>query len=298
MIIPHLDYLKNPLSDYNRWLFCLGKKACSREIYMKIIAFCNQKGGVGKTTTSVNVAAYLAKLGHKTLIIDMDPQGNAGSGLGVNKYRVEKSIYHALIGESSINSVIRKTDHENLYIIPSNRDLIGAEIELVQALARETKLKNALSSVRELFDYCLIDCPPSLNLLSINALTAAEDVIIPVQTEYYALEGISELVQTIDLVKNGLNNELKILGIVLTMYDSRNNLANQVVEEVRSYFKDKVFQNIIPRNVKLSESPSHGQPILVYDPKSRGAETYQGLAEEIHARCSGVAKGNLRLLQN
>lgn len=265
---------------------------------MKIIAFCNQKGGVGKTTTAVNVAASLANKGYKTLLVDMDPQGNAGSGLGVNKYRVERSIYHALIGEVTLESVIRKTALDNLYIAPSNKDLVGAEVELVQVLARETKLKNALNSVRHLFDYCLIDCPPSLNLLSINALTAAESVVIPVQTEYYALEGISELVQTVDLIKNNLNNDLKILGIVLTMYDSRNNLANQVVDEVRSYFKERVFQSIIPRNVKLSESPSHGQPVYVYDPKSRGAEAYHELAEEIHARASGVAKGNLRLLQN
>jgi chromosome partitioning protein len=227
----------------------------------------------------------------------MDPQGNAGSGLGINKYRVEKSIYNALIGEASLTSVIRKTDYENLYIAPSNRDLIGAEIELVQILARETRLQKALASVQESFEYCLIDCPPSLNLLSINALTAAEDVIIPVQTEYYALEGISELVHTIDLVKTSLNDRLNIMGIVLTMYDSRNNLANQVVDEVKSYFKDKVFQSIIPRNVKLSESPSYGQPIYVYDPKSRGAEAYQSLAEELHARNTGIQKGSLRLIQ-
>lgn len=265
---------------------------------MKTIVFCNQKGGVGKTTTVINVAACLARLGHKTLIVDMDPQGNAGGGLGIHKYRVEKSIYHVLIGASSLTSVIRKTDYENLYIAPSNRDLIGAEIELVQVLARETKLKNALNLVQDTFDYCLIDCPPSLNILSINAMTAAEDVVIPVQTEYYALEGISELVYTIDLVKNSLNENLNTMGIVLTMYDSRNNLANQVRDEVLSYFKDKVFQSIIPRNVKLSESPSHGKPIYVYDPKSKGAEAYQELAEEIHARATGVAKGALRLVQN
>lgn len=264
---------------------------------MKIIAFCNQKGGVGKTTTTLNVAACLGRLGHKTLIVDMDPQGNAGSGLGINKYRVEKSIYNALIGEASLTSVIRKTDYENLYIAPSNRDLIGAEIELVQILARETKLQKALASVQESFEYCLIDCPPSLNLLSINALTAADDVVIPVQTEYYALEGISELIHTIDLVKTSLNERLNIMGIVLTMYDSRNNLANQVVDEVKSYFKDKVFQSIIPRNVKLSESPSYGQPIYVYDPKSRGAEAYQALAEELYARDTEIQKGSLRLIQ-
>jgi chromosome partitioning protein len=265
---------------------------------MRIIAFCNQKGGVGKTTSALNVAACLAQKGYKTLLVDMDPQGNAGSGLGINKYRVEKSVYHAIIGETALTNVIRKTDYENLYIVPANRDLIGAEVELVQVLARETKLKTALQSVQTAFDYCIIDCPPSLNLLSINALTAANDVIIPVQTEYYALEGISELVNTLELVQNSINPNLQILGIILTMYDSRNNLANQVVDEVKSYFKEKVFQTIVPRNVKLSESPSHGQPIYIYDPKSKGAEAYQDLVDEIDQRVQGTAKGNLRLVQN
>ena len=265
---------------------------------MKTVVFCNQKGGVGKTTSAVNVAACLGQLGYKTLLVDMDPQGNSGSGVGLNKYRVEKSIYHALIGEVSMAVVMRKTDHNNLWLAPSNRDLIGAEIELVQAFARETKLKNALSSVQDQFDYCLIDCPPSLNLLTVNALTAAEDVLIPVQTEYYALEGISELMHTIDLVKQSLNPDLRVAGIFMTMYDSRNNLANQVMEEVRSFFKEKVFQSIIPRNVKLSESPSHGKPIYLYDPKSKGAETYQSLAQEIHERLSQVAKGSLRLIHS
>lgn len=265
---------------------------------MKVIAFCNQKGGVGKTTTAINVAAWLGRLGNKTLLIDLDPQGNAGSGVGVNKYRVEKSVYHALIGEVSLKSVVRKTDFDNLYIAPSNRDLIGAEIELVQAIARENKLRNALDSVQGVFDYVIIDCPPSLNLLTVNALNAAEELVIPVQTEYYALEGISELLNTIELVQQNLNEKLNVLGIVLTMYDSRNNLANQVVQEVQSYFKDKVFQSVIPRNVKLSESPSHGQPIYVYDPKSRGAEAYRVLAEELHARVEKTAKGNLRLIQS
>ncbi len=263
---------------------------------MKIIAMCNQKGGVGKTTSTVNIAAYFAKMGHPTLVVDLDPQGNAGSGVGINKYRVEKSIYHALIGQSSMDEIVRKTDFDNLYIAPSNRDLIGAEIELMQAFSRENKLKNALNSVQNNFEYCFIDCPPSLNLLTVNALTAADEVLIPVQSEYYALEGISELVNTIELVKQSLNTELKIGGIFLTMYDSRNNLANQVVEEVRSYFKDKVYNTIIPRNVKLSESPSHGEPILIYDGKSKGAETYEALSNEIHERFMGTAKGNLRLV--
>lgn len=263
---------------------------------MKIVALCNQKGGVGKTTSTVNIAAYFGRMGFKTLLVDMDPQGNAGSGLGINKYRVEKSIYHALIGETQLSSIIRRTDYDNLFTAPSNRDLIGAEIELMQVFARENKLKNALNSVQNDFDYCFIDCPPSLNLLTVNALTAATDVIIPVQTEYYALEGISELVHTIDLVKENLNPDLNICGIFLTMYDSRNNLANQVVEEVRSYFKDRVFSTIIPRNVKLSESPSHGEPIFAYDAKSRGAETYHDLSKEISERLAGAAKGNLRLV--
>lgn len=263
---------------------------------MKIVVFCNQKGGVGKTTSTVNLAAYFAKMGQRTLVIDLDPQGNAGSGLGIIKKSIQRSIYHALIGESNLEDIVRKTDIDNLHIVPSNRDLIGAEIELMQSFSRETKLKNALNSVQNNYDYCFIDCPPSLNLLTVNALTAADEVLIPVQSEYYALEGIAELVNTIDLVKQSLNTELRIGGIFMTMYDSRNNLANQVVEEVKSYFKDKVFNTIIPRNVKLSESPSHGEPILLYDAKSRGAETYAALAIEVFERLSGTAKGNLRLI--
>jgi chromosome partitioning protein len=263
---------------------------------MKIIAICNQKGGVGKTTSTVNVASYFGKMGQRTLIIDMDPQGNAGSGVGVNKYRVEKSIYHALIEQCTLTDIIRQTEFENVFVAPSNRELVGAEIELMQAFSRENKLKNALNSVQNDFDYCFIDCPPSLNLLTVNALTAADEVIIPVQTEYYALEGISELVHTIELIQDSLNNDLEIGGIIMTMYDSRNNLANQVVAEVKSYFKDKVYENIIPRNVKLSESPSHGEPIMAYDGKSRGAEAYKKLAEEVFIRLNGVAKGGLRLI--
>lgn len=265
---------------------------------MRIIALCNQKGGVGKTTTAVNLGAALAGLGKKILLIDMDPQGNSGSGLSVNKYRVEKSIYHALIGEVSLASIVRKTDIENLFIAPSNRDLIGAELELVSAFAREIKLKNALKDIVADYDMILMDCPPSLNLLTVNALTAADSVIIPVQCEYYALEGISELVSTIELIQRNLNPDLKIGGIVLTMFDSRNNLARQVVEEVRAHFKEKVFATVIPRSVKLSESPSHGMPIQLYDSKSRGAETYQKLAEEVVIRSGYVQKGGLVLINN
>lgn len=264
---------------------------------MKTIVFCNQKGGVGKTTSTVNVAASLAKLGYHVLLVDLDPQGNAGSGVGLNKHRVEKSIYHSLIGQTPLRDVLLTTSVKNLAVAPANRDLVGAEIELMQAFSRETKLKSALNSVSADFDYCLIDCPPSLGLLTVNALTAANEVIIPVQTEYYALEGISELMNTISLIKENLNPELRVGGIILTMYDSRNNLANQVVDEIRSYFKEQVFQTIIPRNVRLSECPSHGLPISLYDPKSRGAETYDLLTEEIHQRMQQVAKGGLRLVQ-
>jgi len=265
---------------------------------MKILSVCNQKGGVGKTTTTVNLAASLADKGKKVLLIDMDPQGNAGSGLGLNKYRIEKSIYHALIGECPLNQVVRKTDFNNLYIAPSNRDLIGAEVELISAFARETKLKNALLETAEEFDYVLIDCPPSLNLLTVNALTASDAVIIPVQCEYYALEGISELVHTIELIKENLNEDLIIGGIVLTMYDSRNNLSHQVVKEVQEHFQDRAFRTLIPRNVKLSESPSHGLPIQVYDPKSKGAETYSNLAEELIQRSEMPYKKGLVLVHN
>lgn len=263
---------------------------------MNILVVCNQKGGVGKTTSAVNIAASLGRMGLKTLLVDLDPQGNAGSGVGINKYRVEKSIYHALINETTLESIIKKTDFENLSIVPSNRDLIGAEVELIQAFSREKKLQNALNSVQNDYDYCIIDCPPSLNLLTVNALTAAGQVLIPVQTEYYALEGITELMHTIELVRESLNPDLKIGGIFMTMFDARNNLAIQVTDEIRNYFKDKVFSTIIPRNVKLSESPSHGQPIYIYDAKSKGAETYYELAKEIHDRMSGIARGNLRLL--
>lgn len=265
---------------------------------MKTIVFCNQKGGVGKTTSTVNIAAALASTGQKVLLIDMDPQGNAGSGLGINKYRVEKSIYHALIGEVPIQSIIRRTDVENLFLAPSNRDLIGAELELVSSFSRETKLKNALKEVASEYDFVLIDSPPSLNLLTVNALTAADQVMIPVQCEYYALEGISELVHTVQLIQESLNPNLSIGGIILTMYDSRNNLAHQVVDEVRNHFKDKVFNTIIPRSVKLSESPSHGMPIQLYDNKSRGAETYQQLTQEILTRSGWTQRGNLVLVHN
>lgn len=265
---------------------------------MEIIAICNQKGGVGKTTSSVNLAVSLAHIGNRVLLIDMDPQGNAGSGLGMNKYRIEKSSYHAIIGEVSIKQVIRKSDIPGLDMAPANRDLIGAEVELVSAFSRETKLKTALRDIQNDYDYVLIDCPPSLNLLTVNALTAANKVIIPVQCEYYALEGISELAHTIELIKQNLNPDLQIGGIILTMFDKRNNLSHQVAEEVRNFFKEKVFNTMIPRNVKLSESPSHGLPIQLYDPKSSGAKNYEDLAIEIVHRSTLPQKGGLMLISN
>jgi chromosome partitioning protein len=265
---------------------------------MKIIALCNQKGGVGKTTSAVNLAASLARAGEKVLLIDMDPQGNAGSGLGINKYRVEKSIYHVLLGETPIAQVVRSTDVPGLEVAPSNRDLVGAELELVTAYARETKLRAALSGLQEAYDWVLIDCPPSLNLLTVNALAAAESVLIPVQCEYYALEGISELIHTIELVQQSLNPTLYIEGVLLTMFDARNNLAHQVVDEIRRHFREKVFNSLIPRNVRLSESPSHGLPVYLYDPKSIGAERYQSLASELVARRDQVTKGGLTLIKN
>ena len=247
----------------------------------RIIAIANQKGGVGKTTTSVNLSACLAHIGKKVLLIDTDPQGNATSGVGVNKGDVQKCIYDILIDDTDFHEVILTTKVENLDIIPATISLAGAEIELVSTISREVRMKHAIQGVKEQYDYIIIDCPPSLGLLTINALTASDSILIPVQCEYYALEGLSQLLSTIRLVQKHLNEHLTIDGVLLTMFDARTNLGIQVIEEVKKYFQDKVYRTIIPRNVRLSEAPSHGEPIIVYDSRSRGAEVYLELAKEV-----------------
>ncbi len=250
----------------------------------RVIAIANQKGGVAKTTTAINLSACLSELGKRVLLVDLDPQGNATSGLGIPKHKLTHCVYDVLIDDVPLENVLEKTDSRNLKIAPARIELAGAEIELVMLEGRETKLKVALSQVKEQYDFVIIDCPPSLGLLTLNALTAATDVLIPVQCEYYALEGLTLLMNTLERVRKSLNPGLNIIGALLTMFDARTNLAIQVVDEVKKYFRHKVFQTIIPRNVRLGEAPSHGKPIVLYDSRSRGAEVYRDLAKEVLER--------------
>lgn len=247
----------------------------------KIIAVCNQKGGTGKTTSTVNISSALALLGKKVLIVDMDPQGNAGSGVGINKSELKNTVYEVLTHKIDIKNAITKTNFSSLEILPCNINLTGAEIELVGVISRETRLKKAIDSIKSEYDYIFIDSPPSLGLLTLNSLVASDSILIPIQCEFYALEGVSQLLNTISLVKEGLNPELSIEGVLLTMADFRTNLTNEVIKEIRNYFKEKVYNTIIPRNIRLSEAPSFGKPINYYDPASVGAIKYKELADEI-----------------
>ncbi len=253
----------------------------------RVIAIANQKGGVGKTTTTVNLSACLAVKGKRVLTIDIDPQGNTTSGLGIDKKEVKESIYDVMINDMSIADTVLKTKIDTLGISPSNIHLAGAEVELVSVISREMRLKTAIAEVRDSYDFILIDCPPSLGLLTVNALTAADTILVPIQCEYYALEGLSQLMNTVRIVQKHLNQALKVEGVVLTMFDARTNLSIQVVEEVKKYFGNQVYRTIIPRNVRLSEAPSFGLPIILYDEKSKGAESYMDLADEVIMTAEG-----------
>jgi chromosome partitioning protein len=257
----------------------------------KVIAIANQKGGVGKTTTAINLAASLTAADMRTLLIDLDPQSNASSGLGVRKGTLAKSTYHVIVHRESLAAVVRPTDLEAMFIAPSSRELVGATVELAQEPDRDQRLKSAVGPCVEAYDYILVDCPPSLDILTVNALIAAHSVLIPIQCEYFALEGVSELIETIRQIRRLRNPNLEVEGVLLTMFDDRTNLSHQVMEDLRAFFGSQLFTTIIPRNVRLGEAPSHGQPILLYDIKSKGAESYIRLAKEvIHGTEKGVGQ--------
>lgn len=247
----------------------------------RIITLANQKGGVGKTTSAVNLSAWMSLLGSKVLLVDIDPQGNATSGVGIDKTKISHCMYDLLIENTDIRSIILKSAVEGLDILPATMELAGAEILMINIPSRERVLKSSLEQIKEEYDYIIIDCPPSLGLLTVNALTAADSVLIPIQCEYYALEGLGQLMNTVNLIQQHLNPKLELEGVLLTMFDGRTNLSIQVVDEVKKYFKHKVYRSIIPRNVRLSEAPSHGKPVMVYDRRSRGAELYMELAKEV-----------------
>ncbi len=265
---------------------------------VKVIAICNQKGGTGKTTSSINIASYLALAQKKVLLIDLDPQANATSGIGVNKHGVAKSTYHVLLEELDLKEILQETQIKNLWLAPANLDLTGAEVELVGALGRENRLKRALLKEKENFDFVIIDSPPSLGLLTINSLCAADSVLVPVQCEYYALEGLTQLVSTIKLIKDNLNTALEIEGVLLTMADFRTNLTKEVVQEVRGYFKEKVYQTIIPRSIRLTEAPSFGKPIPLYDKESLGAKKYEELAQEMIGQNQQISRLDISQSEN
>ncbi len=256
-------------------------KTKAKKKIARVIALTNQKGGVGKSTTAINMSACLAEMGENIVLIDVDPQANTTSGLGVNKYKVDKSIYDAIIGKANIKELVLNTRVEGLSLIPSNIHLAGAEIELVNMMMREHRLRKVIEPIRNNYDFIIIDCPPALGILTINALVAADEVIVPIQCEYYALEGLGQLIKTIELVKNNLNKNLEISGFVMTMYDSRTKLASQVVEEVKRYFGEKVYRTIIPRNVRVSEAPSYGLPVIFYDPNCKGSLAYKNFTKEV-----------------
>ncbi|ANZ95155.1 MULTISPECIES: ParA family protein [Brochothrix] len=250
---------------------------------VRILAIANQKGGVGKTTTAINLGASLAIIGHRVLLVDTDPQGNTSSGVGIKKAEVKQCIYDVLVGDVPLEDVIITSDVKNLDVVPATIQLAGAEIELVSTISRERRLENALETVSERYDFIIIDCPPSLGIITLNALTAANGLLIPVQCEFYALEGLTQLLNTVKLVQRHLNKNLEIEGVLLTMYDARTNLGQQVIAEVKKHFGPQVYQTVIPRNVRLSEAPSYGQPAVIYDVKSKGAEAYIELAKEVKA---------------